>query len=135
MIEEQNFVAFEEVQTIHGYSPTVEVVEEKDNVILNIKDIDGTKQAVIPKGYVPVKGVDYFDGEKGEQGIQGRQGEKGEPFTYDDFTPEQLAALKGNQGDPGHSPVKGVDYFTEADKQAMVQEVLNSLPDGDGVEY
>jgi hypothetical protein len=26
--------------------------------------------------------------------------DKGDPFTYDDFTPEQLAALKGDKGDP-----------------------------------
>ena len=27
------------------------------------------------------------------------KGEKGEPFTYDDFTQEQLALLKGEKGD------------------------------------
>lgn len=43
--------------------------------------------------------------------------------------------LPFSHGKDGYTPVKGVDYFTEADKQAMVQEVLNSLPDGDGVEY
>lgn len=40
---------------------------------------------------------------KGPQGV-GRQGPKGDPFTYSDFTPEQLASLKGErgkQGDPG----------------------------------
>lgn len=36
---------------------------------------------------------------KGEQGIQGIQGEQGKPFTYEDFTPAQLAALKGEKGD------------------------------------
>lgn len=43
-------------------------------------------------GHTPVKGVDYFDGEKGD---------KGDPFTYKDFTPEQLASLKGDKGDKG----------------------------------
>lgn len=43
-------------------------------------------------GYTPIKGVDYFDGAPGA---------KGDPFTYDDFTPEQLAELQGPQGDPG----------------------------------
>ena len=32
--------------------------------------------------------------------IQGQKGDKGDAFTYDDFTPEQLAALKGDKGDP-----------------------------------
>lgn len=43
-------------------------------------------------GYTPQKGVDYFDGAPGE---------KGDPFTYSDFTPEQLEALRGPQGNPG----------------------------------
>lgn len=43
-------------------------------------------------GYTPVKGKDYFDG------APGKDGEKGDPFTYDDFTPEQLEALRGQRG-------------------------------------
>lgn len=39
------------------------------------------------------------------------KGKKGDPFTYDDFTEEQLALLKGEKGDPGYTPQKGVDYF------------------------
>lgn len=31
--------------------------------------------------------------------FKGDKGEKGEPFTYDDFTQEQLASLKGEKGD------------------------------------
>lgn len=34
-----------------------------------------------------------FIGEKGDKG------DKGDPFTYEDFTPEQLAGLKGEKGD------------------------------------
>lgn len=32
-------------------------------------------------------------------------------------------------GEPGHTPQKGVDYFTEADKEEMVRTVLNQIPD------
>ena len=52
---------------------------------------------------------------KGEQGIQGPQGEKGDkgeqgdPFTYEDFEPEQLEALKG---EPGSKIYEG-DSFPE----------------------
>lgn len=42
---------------------------------------------------------------KGETGGRGEKGDKGDPFTYDDFTEEQLAALKGHKGDPGNSGV------------------------------
>lgn len=34
----------------------------------------------------------------GAKGAKGDKGEKGDPFTYDDFTPEQLAELKGEVG-------------------------------------
>lgn len=40
------------------------------------------------------------------KGAKGDPGEKGDPFRYEDFTPEQLAALKGEKGDPG---AKGED--------------------------
>ena len=98
-------------------------------------------------GYTPVKGVDYFDGEKGD---------KGEPFTYDDFTTEQLASLKGEKGDngadgytpvkgkdyfdgadgkDGYTPIKGVDYYTDAEKSEMVNAVLAALPAAEGVDF
>lgn len=48
-------------------------------------------------------------GDQGKQGIQGIQGEKGDPFTYEDFTPEQLEKLKGEAG--------VVDYSLVADKE------------------
>lgn len=35
---------------------------------------------------------------------QALKGDKGEPFRYEDFTPEQLEALKGEQGEQGYSP-------------------------------
>ena len=48
-----------------------------------------------------------FDGPQGPQGEQGLQGQKGEPFTYEDFTPEQLAALTGPQGPRGEKGETG----------------------------
>ena len=46
-------------------------------------------------------------GDKGDQGLQGPKGDKGDAFTYEDFTPEQLAALKGEKGDKGDKGDKG----------------------------
>lgn len=52
------------------------------------------------------------------------KGDKGDPFTYEDFTAEQLANLKGKDGadgvdgtngTDGYTPQKGVDYFTAED--------------------
>ena len=67
------------------------VVTFSDGKTVTIKN--GTKGSPGEPGYTPVKGKDYFDGKKGD------------PFTYDDFTEEQLAALKGKDGDPGASGV------------------------------
>ena len=69
-------------------------------------------------------------------GIVGLQGAKGAPFTFEDFTPEQLEQLRGPQGLPGpqgqpgsdgKAPVYGVDYFTQADKQQIVDSVKSSF--------
>lgn len=38
---------------------------------------------------------------KASGAFDGAKGEKGDPFTYADFTPEQLGTLRGPQGEPG----------------------------------
>ena len=54
--------------------------------------------------------------------------------TFADLTAEQKATLKGDKGDPGEpgkkgdTPVKGTDYWTEADKTEIVNGVLAALP-------
>lgn len=59
-------------------------------------------------------------GQDGEKGETGEQGEKGQD---------------GTNGIDGKTPVKGTDYYTEADKQEMVNLVLNALPSAEGVEF
>ena len=87
-----------------------------------LKGKDGRDGIDGKDGYTPRKNIDYFDGEKGK------------PFTYDDFTKEQLLAIKGEKGDKGdkgdqgerglrgytgakgdkgekgYTPIKGIDY-------------------------
>lgn len=52
--------------------------------------------------------------------LKGAKGDKGEP---------------GTPGAAGHTPVKGTDYWTAADKQEIVNNVLAALPDGTEVAY
>ena len=71
-------------------------------------------------------------GDKGDQGIQGEKGEKGDTGAKGD---------KGDKGDTGatgaagKTPVKGTDYYTEADKAEMVAAVIAALPDATEVSY
>ena len=62
----------------------------------------------------------------GPKGDKGDKGDTGDPFTYSDFTDEQLAGLKGPKGDKGE---KG-DPFTYSD---FTEEQLEALqgPKGD----
>lgn len=49
---------------------------------------------------------------------------------------EPVPAIKGNTGPQGpagangKTPVKGVDYYTETDKQEIIEDVLASVPSG-----
>lgn len=50
-----------------------------------------------------------FDGtiEEWIESLKGEKGDKGDPFTYEDFTEEQLALLKGEKGDKGDKGEQG----------------------------
>ena len=54
-----------------------------------------------------IDNIQLQKGEKGDTGEQGPKGDKGDAFTYEDFTPEQLAALKGEKGDKGDTGPQG----------------------------
>lgn len=54
-----------------------------------------------PAGQTGEPGPKGDTGEPGPQGETGQKGDKGDPFTYEDFTPEQLSALTGPQGPQG----------------------------------
>lgn len=74
-----------------------------------------TKEEIDGKGYIT------------EDDLPDLKGEKGDPFTYDDFTPEQLEALKGKDGN---------DYvLTDADKTEIANAVLDSLQSAEGGLY
>lgn len=47
--------------------------------------------------------------------IKGEKGEQGKAFTYDDFTPEQLQALKGEKGDISNISVTATSDDTSSD--------------------
>ena len=64
---------------------------------------------------------------KNEQGqfidIPAIKGADGKPFKYEDFTPEQLEALRGPAGADGKTPIRGIDYYTDEDIAYIINEV------------
>ena len=90
-------------------------------VIGNVKGPKGDIGLTGPQGE-PFKYEDFTPEQLEALKVKGDKGDKGDAFTYADFTPEQLASLKGP------APVRGVDYWTEKDKTEIVNDVLASIP-------
>lgn len=84
-----------------------------NGTVLTVTSASGTSSA-------DLKGA---KGDTGETGAQGIPGEKGDPGDKGD---------KGDKGDPGYTPVKGTDYYTDADKTEIVNAVLDALPTWEG---
>lgn len=61
---------------------------------------------------------------------------RGALWQWDTGKPSRGATgAKGDPGTPGKTPVRGTDYWTAADKQEIVNNVLAALPDGTEVRY
>lgn len=81
-----------------------------------------------PQGEKGDKGNTGSVGPTGPKGEQGVQGPKGDPFTYEDFTTEQLAALVGPQGPQGEQGPKGnagTTDWNELENRPFGEEITN----------
>ena len=82
--------------------------------LIALEDLKGAQGLQGPQGLKGERGEtgpQGLQGEKGEQGLQGIpgvKGDKGDSFTYEDFTPEQLASLKGPKGEQGIQGPQGL---------------------------
>jgi hypothetical protein len=81
---------------------------------------EGTEQEYLASlkgddGYTPVKGVDYFDGEKGDKGDKGDIGPRG---------PE---GPKGDKGDKGEQGPPGVSYVHDQNEPSNEWIILHYL--------
>lgn len=79
-------IEFPEDYIVSGTQTTTSAADGGNNVF-TFTTKEGTTKTFVVK-----------NGSKGSQGIQGP---KGDAFTYDDFTTDQLALLKGEKGDQG----------------------------------
>lgn len=104
-----------------GTSVTVSsVVESSADGGSNVVTFSDGKAVTIKNGS---KGSTGATGATGPQGPQGEKGATG------------ATGSQGPAGADGYTPVKGVDYWTEADKAEIVSAVLAEIPIGDEVEY
>ena len=113
-----------------GFSPVATVTQTDSGAVISITDANGTTTATI------VNGKDGADGAKGDTGATGPQGPQGEKGDTGATGPQGPQGEKGDAGATGptgaagadgHTPVKGTDYFTEADKTELVAQVKASL--------
>jgi hypothetical protein len=74
-------------------------------------------------------------GKNGEDGVSVTHSWNGTRLTISSASGTSSVDLKGEtgaDGQPGRTPVKGTDYFTDSDKEALVNEVVSQLGDSSG---
>ena len=100
-----------------------------------------------------IRGATGASGKDGQNGTDGKDGTSvthawsGTTLSVTSASGTSSANLKGDKGDKGEkgdkgadgangkTPVKGTDYWTAADKSAMVSDVLAALPTWNGGSY
>lgn len=116
----------------------------------NISTVGGALDELIPKshthsnkdtldklsvsnGKLQYNGSDV--GLKGADGITPTIGANGNWYLDTTDTGKPSRGEKGDKGADGKMPVKGTDYWTESDKQEIVNDVIAALPNGTEVSY
>ena len=85
-----------------------------------------------PQGPQGEPGRDGQDGAPGPQGEPGPAGPAGKDGAPGQQGPQGAPGAPGAPGQDGHTPVKGTDYWTEADKTEIVADVIAAIPGGGG---
>ena len=124
----------------NGTGAVASVNGKAGEVVLTAADVGAVAESELDSAVNDALAAAKESGEfDGAAGAQGEKGEKGDAFTYADFTAEQLAALKGEKGDTGaagkdgaagYSPIRGVDYWTDADKAEIKSYVDTAILGG-----
>lgn len=100
--------------------------------VIAVADLKGDKG---DKGDPGQDGEDGQDGANGKDGVSATHSWNGTVLTVTSASGTSSADLKGDKGDkgdPGYTPVKGTDYYTDADKTEIVNAVLDALPTWEG---
>lgn len=118
-----------------GVSPTVAISKVGTVTTITITDVNGSKTATINDGETGAPGPQGPKGDTGEVGPQGPVGPTGPIGPTGPQGPQGDKGEPGANGADGYTPVKGTDYYTEADKAEMVDLVIAALPRWSGGSY
>lgn len=136
-----------------GGASTAEGVSYTNTQLPNVANVKTALDALVPKshnhankdtldllsaadGKLKYNGSDV--GLKGTNGITPHIGENGNWYIGSKDTGKPSRGEKGDKGDTGadgKTPVKGTDYWTEADKAEIVNDTLAALPEWTGGSY
>lgn len=139
-----------------GEPASAEIKGTEENLLLTFKIPRGARGEQGPQGIqgeTGLQGLQGPKGDKGQQGIQGIQGPKGDKGDVGEQGPQGIQGQtgatgpqgqKGDKGDQGiqgmqgpkgdtgatgpkgDTPVKGTDYWTAADKEQIIEDILTS---------
>ena len=115
-----------------GFSPIATVESNSEGAVISITDKNGTTTSQIYNGSNGLPGADGLDGQDGfSPTVEVTDTETGVLLTITDSTGTKTATINdGAQGIPGkdgHTPVKGVDYFTESEVNQIITEAASAV--------
>ncbi len=130
-----------EVEDVDGNVSRVQVHDGKDGAPVYVAKVDESDEDGVDNIVTFSDGTELRvkNGSKGSPGkgitvsdvkeVEGEDGVRVTVVTFSDNTTFEVR--HGSNGLPGDSPVKGVDYWTEADRTEIVNELCNTLKPDD----
>lgn len=116
--------------TVHETADGVKITAESGDKVTTATVKNGRDGEQGPQGEPGPqgpKGDTGATGPQGERGLQGPQGPQGNPGPQGEKGIQGEQGPQGPAGANGKTPVKGTDYFTEAEKAEMVAAVKAAL--------
>jgi hypothetical protein len=107
-------------QTIRDYTFGINTKQKPSDYVYTETEVYSIKTA-LEKALREAKESGDFTGPEGKQGPEGKPGEDGKP------------GKDGVDGQDGYTPQKGVDYYTDAEKAELIEEVrsdINEIAEG-----
>ena len=114
-----------------GFEPTpsdwdqmLAIAGEAKQIAQSVRSDADSGAFIGPQGPRGEQGPQGEKGEKGDTGPQGQQGPQGEKGDQGEKGEKGDMGAQGQPGDAGYTPRKGIDYYTPAEKEEMVEDVL-----------